>query len=183
MTADSFRARLHQQLQAASSRVLLRVVANGKGTLTELTGSQLLARSLDLAERYCAAPPSGVVLLLLPHSVELFLLHIGLILRGRLPAILAWPTDRVDPGKYQRNILQQLRNLPAAQLITLPKLARSLDPGITYRVTECPIVDFERLEKSFCVELGIDRVEKQAPDGPAEDTPENALFLQFSGGP
>jgi fatty-acyl-CoA synthase len=148
----------------------------------EVTGQEVLARSIELADSYCDAPPSSVVLLLLPHSAELFLLHLGLILRGRLPAILAWPTNRVDPEKYQRNVLHQLQNLPAAQLITLPQLGRSLDPGLSYRVTECPITDHERLEKSFLVELGIARVSKQIPDRAVEDTPKDALFLQFSGG-
>ncbi|HTV57380.1 MAG TPA: AMP-binding protein [Verrucomicrobiae bacterium] len=148
----------------------------------ELTGPELLSRSLELADRYCDAPPSSVVLLLLPHSVELFLLHLGLVLRGRLPAILAWPTSRVDPEKYQRNVLHQLQNLPASQLITLPRLARSLDPGLAYRATECPIANHEKLEESFRVDLGIVQAELRIPSRGADHTPEDALFLQFSGG-
>jgi len=60
----------------------------------------LSLRAVAAAERYSNAPERSVVLLLLPHSVELFLLHIGLVLTGRVPAILAWPTGRVDPRKY-----------------------------------------------------------------------------------
>jgi acyl-CoA synthetase (AMP-forming)/AMP-acid ligase II len=88
----------------------------------------------------------------------------------------------VDPEKYQRNLLHQLQNLPAAQIVTLPRLARSLDPGLSYRVTECPIANHMRLEKSFVAELGIARAEKRIPDRAAADTPQDALFLQFSGG-
>ena len=47
----------------------------------------------------------AVVLLLLPHSPELFLLQLGLVLKAHVPAILAWPTSRVDPEKYQRNLI------------------------------------------------------------------------------
>lgn len=148
----------------------------------ELSGPNLLSRSLELADRYCEAPPSSVVLLLLPHSLELFLLHLGLILRGRLPAVLAWPTSRIDPEKYQRNVLHQLQNLPAAQLITLPRLARSLDPGLAYQATGCPIANHEKLEESFRVDLGIVHAELRIPSRGADDTPEDALFLQFSGG-
>jgi len=183
LKADQFRQQLRQQIESASDRALLRiVVSREESSVLELTGPELLSRSLELADRYCDAPPSSVVLLLLPHSVELFLLHLGLVLRGRLPAILAWPTSRVDPEKYQRNVLHQLQNLPASQLITLPRLARSLDPGLAYRATECPIANHEKLEESFRVDLGIVQAELRIPSRGADHTPEDALFLQFSGG-
>jgi fatty-acyl-CoA synthase len=183
MTADRFRTLLRQRLESVFDRALLRVFVSGRENgLTELTGAELLARSLDLALSYCEAPPAGVVLLLLPHSTELFLLHLGLVLIGRLPAILAWPTNRIDPEKYQRNILHQLRNLPAAQLLTLPRLARNLDPGVPFIVTECPINEYERFESLFSMRLDVARVEKQHSPHTKAGAPEEALFLQFSGG-
>jgi len=183
MNATVFREELRARLLENADRVILRIlVSRTQKEPVELTGSQLLERSLALAEQYCQAPPMGVVLLLLPHSLELFLLHFGLILTGRLPAILAWPTNRIDPEKYQRNILHQLRNLPAAQVLTLPQLARNLDAGLPYRVTGCPIPDAEYLEKGFAIELRVDPVAKHYRDAAAEDTPPDAIFLQFSGG-
>ena len=47
-------------------------------------------------------------------------------MKGHVPAILAWPTSRVDPEKYQRNLVHQLSHLPADRLITLPRLAANL---------------------------------------------------------
>jgi fatty-acyl-CoA synthase len=183
MTADQFRALLRQRLESVPDRVLLRVLVAGRENgLVELTGVQLLARSVELAQNYCQAPLSGVVLLLLPHSVELFLLHLGLLLLGRLPAILAWPTNRIDPEKYQRNLLHQLQSLPASQLLTVPRLARNLGPGLPFAVTECPINDCKRLESLFSVDLTFPRIEKQYPHRVEADVPEEALFLQFSGG-
>jgi fatty-acyl-CoA synthase len=183
MTSDQFRELLRQRLESVSERTLLSVVPSRKqNEIVELTGPELVARSLELAETYCQAPPSSVVLLLLPHSVELFLLHLGLCLMGRLPAILAWPTTRIDPEKYQRNILHQLRSLPAAQLLTLPKLSRNLDPGMQFTVTGCPVADHGRFESLFSMDLKVDRVEKQAPADSKMTAPKDALFLQFSGG-
>lgn len=183
MTADQFRTLLRQRLESVPDRVLLRVLFSGReNDFVELTGVGLLARSVELARNYCQAPQSGVVLLLLPHSIELFLLHLGLILVGRLPAILAWPTNRIDPEKYQRNLLHQLRSLPAAQLLTLPRLARNLDPGMPFTVTECPIKECERFESLFSVDLTVPRVETKQPPRVEADVPEEALFLQFSGG-
>lgn len=146
-----------------------------------MTGAELVGNSIKLAERYCHTALKGVVLLLLPHSVELFLLEIGLVLIGRLPAILAWPTNRIDSAKYERNLLHQLRNLPAGQLITLPGLARNLDPGLPFRVTECAVANCERAEALFSRKLrcaAVPKKEASLDNG----LPEDALFLQFSGG-
>src|SRR5664280_803740 len=118
MRVSDFRAELRQRLESWGSRVVLRILVSPSDPgPVELSGREVLERSQELADRYLNAPERGVVLLLLPHSVDLFLLHIGAILRGRIPAILAWPTSRVDPEKYQRNVLHQLRNLPATQLL------------------------------------------------------------------
>lgn len=125
MTSGHFRNHLRGPLEQHSDRTLLRIVTGGE--IIELTGAVILQRSVGLARRYQDAPEVGVVLLLLPHSLELFLLHLGLILEGRIPAILAWPTSRVDPQKYQRNLLHQLRNLSASQVITLPRLAQNME--------------------------------------------------------
>jgi fatty-acyl-CoA synthase len=183
MTSHLFRTLLRRRLESVSDRVLLRVLVSGRQNgLVELTGAELLESSLALAQRYCKAPPSSVVLLLLPHSTELFLLHLGLVLIGRLPAILAWPTNRIDPEKYQRNILHQLQNLPAAQLLTLPRLAQNLKPSMPFIVTECPINECERFESLFSMDLNVPRVEKQYLPHARADAPDEALFLQFSGG-
>ena len=183
MNAIDFRAELYHRLESWGNRVVLRIlVLPSNSAAVELTGREVITRSLELAERYSSVPDRSVVLLLLPHSVELFLLHIGLILRGRLPAILAWPTTRVDPEKYQRNVLHQLRNLPAAQLLTLPRLAESLDPGLPYLVTACPVSGAQQLETKFNVELALEPVEKRLPAEAVGEPPEDALFLQFSGG-
>lgn len=182
MTANQFRFLLRQRLVLFSEKVLLRVKpSSDQNELVELTGAELAQRSVQLADRYCKAPPAGVVLILLPHSVELFLLHLGLILNGRLPAILPWPTNRIDPEKYQRNIVHQLSNLPAAQLITAPSLGQALRPDLSFVVTECPLA--ARLD-SFEMFLPA-KPESPSPDqvpSSHADAPNDALFLQFSGG-
>jgi fatty-acyl-CoA synthase len=181
MDGKSFRAELRKKLEGGRERVLLRIgLAPDLANPVELTGGEILARSTELARQYAAAE-SDVVLLLLPHSVELFLLHIGLILEGKLPAVLAWPTSRIDPEKYQRNLLHQLRNLPASQLITLPLLAGNLQDGLPYPATGCPIAGADQHARNFIVPLPL-TVEGEAVERKAGTTPEDAIFLQFSGG-
>ena len=135
-----------------------------------------------MAEQYSRAPDRAVVLLLLPHSIELFLIYIGLLLTGRVPTILAWPTSRVDTRKYQRNLLHQLQNLPAAELLSLPYLARNLDPGLPYAVSPVPSETYEHLDRMFQLELAADKIRKTDSTMATTAAPDDALFLQFSGG-
>jgi len=180
--AQSFRELLLSRFEQNRDRVLLRILLSPGDEPVELTGADILSRAPELARRYQAAAESSVVLLLLPHSVELFLLHFGLILEGRLPAILAWPTSRIDPEKYQRNLLHQLRHLPAHQLITLPRLAANLAGGLHFPVTACPIENARQLEESFRIPLPLEVPEGEPARPRTGDTPADAIFLQFSGG-
>jgi fatty-acyl-CoA synthase len=180
--AQSFRELLLSRFEQNRDRVLLRILLSPEDEPVELTGADILSRAPELARRYQAAAESSVVLLLLPHSVELFLLHFGLILEGRLPAILAWPTSRIDPEKYQRNLLHQLRHLPAHQLITLPRLAANLAGGLHFPVTACPIENARQLEESFRIPLPLEVPEGEPARPRTGDTPSDAIFLQFSGG-
>jgi fatty-acyl-CoA synthase len=182
MNASDFRNELRRILRQNHSRVLLRIVSGpGFTNPLELTGSDILERAEALAELYTKAAPSQTVLLLLPHSPELFLLHFGLILKGCLPGILAWPTSRIDPEKYQRNLGHQLRHLPAHELITLPRLAGNLAPSLPFAVTPCPIENAPYFEKSLAVAIDLPPAD-DVPRAAAPELPADALFLQFSGG-
>ncbi|MEO7650057.1 MAG: hypothetical protein ABIZ80_06285, partial [Bryobacteraceae bacterium] len=145
-------------MQEHAQRVLLRVVLAGDlSHPVELTGSDILRRASELAAPY--AREREAVLILLPHSVDLFLLQIGLVLNGSVPAILPWPTSRMDPEKYQRNLLHQLRELPAAQMVTLPELAANLSGKLAYPALGHAIAGGEQHAKRFssefvCEELG-----------------------------
>ena len=87
---------LIELLRQASDRVLLRVVDSpGARVVHQFTGKDLL-ESQATARLQPIAKDSRIVLLLLPHCPELFLLQIGLTLSGKVPAILPWPTTQVD---------------------------------------------------------------------------------------
>lgn len=181
-TAQEFRKELRERLLRLAQQTLLRVVVPPDfNQPLELAGGDLLRKGKDLATHYGPEGENRLVLLLLPHSPELFLLHLGLTLGGNIPAILAWPTSRVDPEKYQRNLLHQIQNLPADHIITLPGLARNLSGGLPYTAMGCPVENAAQFERLFSAPLDlqdatpVERIEKPSLD------PE-ALFLQFSGG-
>jgi fatty-acyl-CoA synthase len=172
---------LLKSLQQAGDRVLLRVVESpGAQMVREFTGNNLVDAE-KRARSQAISSDSRIVLLLLPHSPELFLLQIGLTLCGKVPAVLPWPTTRVDGLKYQRNLLHQLNQLPADHLITLPRLAENLQSGVNFPVSGCELADSSRFEVMF-----MDRFTAEPRHEPVtvtkQDLPEDALFLQFSGG-
>ncbi|MGB7844203.1 MAG: AMP-binding protein [Candidatus Acidiferrum sp.] len=182
-THADFCQQLRMQLLANPDKILLRVVVPPNFDCpVEFTGRTLLERAEELASS-CAVPKDhGVVLLLLPHSPELFLLHLGLVLRGYIPAILAWPTSRIDPEKYQRNLVHQLSHLPAAQLITLPQLAENLEGSLPYPATGLPLENGASFEKLFPAgAVGEHFNQREVPPRDSRPSPET-LFLQFSGG-
>ena len=160
--------------------MLLHIIQPG-GNPVALTGGDILRESNRLAQSSTSAT-GGVVLLLLPHSVELFLLHIGLILARRIPAILPWPTSRVDREKYQRNLVHQLHNLPAEELITTPGTAADLRARLPYRVTACKPEEDAPGEKDLSAAMPLPPDSGERPNGLHPEALGEALFLQFSGG-
>src|SRR5947199_9273869 len=102
--AEGFCVSLEKRLVAFGDRILLTIVGKPSSSAASFTGPELVEQAKSLVRRHCSAKRREVVLLLLPHSNELFLLHLGLLLEDRIPAILAWPTTRVDAEKYQRNL-------------------------------------------------------------------------------
>ncbi len=176
---------LRSRLIRHTSRVLLRVVIGPSWDRPiELTGQDILRSSMKLAGEACLSGQRGLVLLLLPHSVELFLLQIGFVLQGFSPAVLPWPTTRVNPLKYQRNLLHQLRSLPADQLVTIPRLAKSLARYLPYPTVGQTVAGADQYDVFGDDAFG----EFNTADGPIQigeevpSLPDGALFVQFSGG-
>src|SRR5262249_24356219 len=78
-------------------------------------------------------------------------------------------------------LLYQLNQLPADHLITLPRLAKNLQPGVGFPVSGCELASSSRFEAMF-----MERFSPEARHQPLTASkphlPEDALFLQFSGG-
>src|SRR5260221_2531330 len=180
---EDFCKQLRKRLLARPEKLLLRVVVAPEFERpVEFTAKALIDRAEQLASSFGFPRERSVVLLLLPHSPELFLLQLGLVLRGQIPAILPWPTSRVDPVQYQRNLFHQLNHLPADMLITLPRLAENLAGSLPFPACGLSVVNGASFEKVFSaapVSEGLERREfaRHSP----YPSPE-ALFLQFSGG-
>ena len=182
-THTEFCEELRRQLLAQAEKVLLRVVIAPQFDRTcELTGKGILERAEQLASSFYLPRKRSVVLLLLPHSPELFLLQLGLVLRGHVPAVLAWPTSRVDAEKYQCNLVHQLHHLPVDQLITLPRLVENLTDNLPYPAAGLAIENVATFEKQFPAAPVREHLERRRFPSRNLRPRGDALFLQFSGG-
>jgi fatty-acyl-CoA synthase len=187
MTRQQFCEQLRERLLSEPDKVLLRVaMAPQFETPLEFTGKLLLERAQSLAASVLsslpAAPQRAVVLVLLPHSPELFLLQLGLVLRGCIPAILAWPTTRVDAEKYQRNLIHQVSQLPADALVTLPRLAQNLANTIPYPLAGLDVQNSSAFEKLFPTHAVSTHLENKTFPKRTARLDDGVMFLQFSGG-
>ncbi len=178
-----FCSQLRAKLLEHPETVLLRVlVAPDFNQPREFTGAALVAQAEELAAGLALPAQPTVVLLLLPHSPELFLLQLGLVLKGHIPAILPWPTTRIEPEKYQRNLVHQLRQLPAGRLVTLPQLADNLAGCLPYPTSGIRVTSgsaFGNLFPSRAVTRKLSQGEFACGQS---ILCEDVLFLQFSGG-
>jgi fatty-acyl-CoA synthase len=183
MNATRFREQVRERLLTNADKVLLRIVTTSESDQPlELTGAAIVEKAQAAAAQFRLQKERSVVLLLLPHSPELFLLHVGLILNGHVPAILAWPTSRVDGDKYQRNLVHQLSQLPADQLITLPRLAENLGGELPYAVAGYQIENSAHFEMLFPVGKVSQQLEAASANSSNTRPDPDTLFLQFSGG-
>ena len=106
------------------------------------------------------------IALLIPPSERLITTFLGCMYMGLVPSILAWPTARVDPGKYQRNLTGIMRGLAADWLVTQDLAAETL--GTAVGTTKVLLT--ERLMTTTA-----------SPISPAL-LEEGTAFIQFSGG-
>jgi acyl-CoA synthetase (AMP-forming)/AMP-acid ligase II len=161
---------------------LLRIVASKPSVaVSEYSGRGLATAAQDAIASLQLPSGSRPVLLLLPHSPELFLLHIGLASNGHAPAILPWPTTRVDPEKYRNNLLHQLANLPIDCLVTTPAVAASLAGAVRQRIVSCDAGSHGRFEHDLAG-LNVQQTTTDARTLSAPKLASDVKFLQFSGG-
>ena len=142
-----------------ADKVLLRVVVSPDfDRPREFTGEQLLDLADRLASSISFPRERSVVLLLLPHSPELFLLQLGLVFHGHIPAILAWPTSRVDPEKYQRNLVHQLSQLARGPADHAARAWPEFAGSLSYPCAGLSIENHAAFEKIFPAAPVVERL-------------------------
>ena len=132
---------------------------------------------LDLAQRFATlyrdhgVEPRDTVVLIMPQGVPLMAGFVGAMLLGAIPTILAYPTFKIDPEKYQHGLSGVTRNIEARIVV----LDRDFPPELlghiaTHGDTRVVQVD-ERTFEPFGERLAW-----------ADPSPDDVAFIQHSAG-
>lgn len=113
------------------------------------------------------ARPGDRIAILMPHSLLLVTSFFGAIHGGLVPSIVAWPTAKMDPEKYRKNLHAVVSRLGARFVLTDARMAGELGASLgTATVLDATELDGE-------LDGGAAAVPRR------DDEP---LFIQFSGG-
>lgn len=125
------------------------------------------ARAAALALAKAGAREGDRIALLMPHSLLLVASFFGAIHAGMTPAIIAWPTAKMDPDKYRRNIRAVVSRLGARFIVTDARMVSELGASLG----DATVLDAALLEG-----------ELEAALAPVQRHENEPLFIQFSGG-
>ena len=134
-------------------------------------------RFLDLAQHFAVSYQKAAlrqgepVVLIIPQGILLMAGFVGAILLGAVPTILASPTFKVDPQKYQHGLAGVTNNIKA-QLIVLD---RTLPPELIGHISRNQETCVLQVDEQMCQPVG-----EKAAFAPAR--PSDVAFLQHSAG-
>jgi acyl-CoA synthetase (AMP-forming)/AMP-acid ligase II len=152
---------------AVGERVALRLRIGPPLRHRELTFAQLrdAVRGQAAVLLDAGARPGDRLAILMPHTERLVTNFLGAIWAGLVPSIIAWPTAKMDPEKYGRNVNAVLRALRAHWLATDAKTMAQLADALG----DTRFIDGNHTGDATA-----------AP--PANIRMEGTAFIQFSGG-
>lgn len=87
-----------------------------------LMAAQLAARGVD---------PGDVCALMLRHHPQFYALYLGVVARGAIPAVLAYPNSRLHPDKLMRGLHGMARTSGLRWVLTERELERTIAPLVT----------------------------------------------------
>jgi acyl-CoA synthetase (AMP-forming)/AMP-acid ligase II len=90
------------------------------GTVVPVTYGVLVARGSQFAVRLAAlgADPGDIVIVVLPHSPDLFCSFFGAVLGGQVPSILSPPSFKLNRQHYRAELEALLRRIDAKVVVT-----------------------------------------------------------------
>ncbi|HXD56317.1 MAG TPA: AMP-binding protein [Thermoleophilaceae bacterium] len=110
------------------------------------------------------------VLVVLPHSVDLYAAYMGALLGGLVPAMFAFPSPKLSEEQYFANVGQLIERASARLVVTYEELAGKLREREAAALGDALLVT-------------PDHAPERAEPGPAPDVSADAgAFLQYSSG-
>jgi fatty-acyl-CoA synthase len=120
------------------------------GAHVSLTYGDLVTRGQRFAAAFSASrvPERGVIVILLPHAVDLYCAFFGAVLSNRVPTILPVPSFKLNRDHYQQELRSLLSRIDARVIVTDPQTGAQLtftegrlDRALLVLTEQLPIVD------------------------------------------
>ena len=113
------------------------------------------------------------MIVVLPHSLDLYAAYIGALLGGLVPAMFAFPSPKFSEREYFRNVGTLISTAGSSMLVTYPELAAMLEQRERAALGSAQLVTPTMVPAAETASL---RVSPIAPG------PEDTAFLQYSSG-
>ena len=117
--SETLRAEILEHYRKSPDRLCVRCL-HPDGTVVEITYANLVSRGSQFSaefRRYHAGV-GDIVVIILPHSADLFCAFFGAVLGGQVPSILAVPSFKLNPAHYREELRALLERIDARVVVT-----------------------------------------------------------------
>lgn len=127
-------------------------------------------------------PPGAVVILILPHGMDLVGAFWGAILHGAVPSIMPFLTEKLLPERYRRDLAALLGVTRPAAVITYPEFVEEVREASQHAVNSRGASPLEPPEILLCREVRPVREPDLPGMGGGTRSEDDIAFLQHSSG-
>lgn len=152
-------------------RLLVLVEEDGREVPLTAAGLQTGALALAAGLRSIGVMPQDLVVLVLPHSLDVFVAFWGALTAGAVPAVFPHLTPKLDPGSYRQGVRRLVEQAAARAVVTtadqhdaLARLLAGLD---------CTVHTIQGLQTA---------ARGSPPVQPTSGSPEDLALVQYSSG-
>ena len=119
MMAETLRAVVLDHYRRHPGQMFVRCL-QPDGTAVPISYGDVVSRGSQFASEFrrSLAHPGDIVVVILPHSPDLFCAFLGAVLGGQVPSILAVPSFKLNPGHYREELQALLERIDARVVVT-----------------------------------------------------------------
>ena len=117
--AETLRAEILEHHRKSPDRLCVRCLLPD-GSVVEVSYADLVSRGSQFSSEFRRfhADVGDIVVIILPHSPDLFCAFFGAVLGGQVPSILAVPSFKLHPAHYREELQALLERIDARVVVT-----------------------------------------------------------------
>lgn len=121
-------SRIQTNLQRFGKKPFLRVLEGNGDSGASGTYAGVIQRCLNWMELYRqkGLRPQDRVVIILPHSFDLYVSYLGAVLSGIVPTLFHFPSPKLSRQSYFASVGQLLENADARLIVTYPAIASAI---------------------------------------------------------